>query len=232
MDMSKVSEEIAVIENEANEVLVKARGFRVNNQDDYDKASAFIKGVKGLQKKVEDTFKPIVKKAHAVWKEAKEQEKKHFEPLKEAERIVKAAALVWWEAEEAKRQEDERKAREKAAEAERKRIAELEAQAANHEEKGRFDKAEERRQAAQEVYVPPEPVVSGPEKAQGQAIRVTWKAEVTDLKALVRAVAEGRAPSSFIQADLVAINKQARATQDTMKIDGIRFYSKKEMAVR
>ena len=230
--MTEIKNEIAVIENEANLVLIKAKSFTIETQQDYDMAAVFIRGVKGLQKKVEETFKPIVSKAHAAWKEAKDQENKHIKPLQEAEEIVKKVSISWYEEQERIRIDQERKAREEAVAAENKRKAELERQAANHEAKGNTEKAEERRAQAEQVYVAPVPVTATAVKAEGQSIKENWKAEVTDLMALVKAVAQGRAPIKFLQADMVAINKQARATKNSMNFDGVKFYSENNMAVR
>ena len=227
-----MSDEIAVIEKEATTVLSKAREFKVMSQDDYDAAAVFIRGVKGLQKKVEETFKPIVQKAHAAWKEAKDQENKHLVPLQEAEKIVKTASITWYDEQERIRLDAERKAREEAIAAENKRRAELERQAAAHEAKGNHEKAEERRAAAEQVFVAPVVVTPTAVKAEGQSIKENWKAELTDLKALIQAVSQGHAPLNFLQADMVVINKQAKATKDSMKFDGIKFVCEKVMAVR
>lgn len=232
MTTETISNDIAVLESEANVVLNKAIVFTIKTQQDYDSAAIFIRGVKGLKKKVEETFRPIVTKAHAAWKEAKDKENKHLQPLQEAEQIVKKCSLAWYEEQEAERLKNERIEREKADAIERKRKAELNQQADNWEAKGNTQKADERRAAADQVFIPPAPVMPTVKKAEGQAIKENWKAEVTDLKSLVLAVAQGRAPLNFLQADIVVINKQAKATKDSMNFDGVKFYAEKIMAVR
>ncbi len=224
--------ELELIESEAGQALENAKGFKITNQATYDQAAGFIKALKSLQKKVEDTFKPIVSKAHAAWKEAKDQENKHLKPLQEAEQIVKRASIDWYEAEEKKRLEKERAEEAKAKAAEEKRRKELNEQADNWDAKGNAEKAEERREAAEQVYVAPKPVTPTAQKAEGQAIKTVWTAELIDLASLVAAVAEGKASSNFISANMVELNKQAKATKDTMEVPGVRFVGRKEMAVR
>lgn len=230
--MTEVKHELAQLEGESNAVLDKAQRFTIKSQADYDAAAQFIKGIKALQKKVSDTFTPIVQKAHAAWKEAKDQENKHLVPLKSAEEIVKRASLTWYDEQEKKRLDDERKAREEADAKAKKEKEKLEARAQKAEAKGDTEKAEDLRDQAQTVQVPAAPVEPTAKVAEGQSIREVWKAELLDLEALVKAVAAGRAPISFLQADMVAINKQAKATKDTMKFDGIRFFAEKQMAVK
>lgn len=224
--------EVAVIEKESNKVLGHAKTLDIKSQEDYDKAAQFIKAVKLLQKKVNETFGPIVSKAYAAWKEAKAQEKKHLDPLVEAEQIVKRASIGWYEEQERIRQDKERKEREAADAAEKKRKKELKSQAKGWEEKGNTEKAEERRAAAEQVHVAPRPVLDTAQKAVGQSIKENWKADVTDLRSLVKAVADGRAPLNFLTPDMTVINRQAKATKDSMKFDGIKFYVEKVMAVR
>jgi hypothetical protein len=61
-------------------------------------------------------------------------------------------------------------------------------------------------------------------QATGVTINSYWNAEVTDLAALVAAVAKGAAPIEALQADIVYLNKLARLHQDTAKaLPGTRF---------
>jgi hypothetical protein len=57
----------------------------------------------------------------------------------------------------------------------------------------------------------------------------TWKAEIVDLMALVKAVAEGRAPISLLSGNQVAVNSIAKH-KGTLTYPGIRVYP--EIVVR
>lgn len=224
--------EIAVIEKEIGNVVTEANSFLIKTQSDYDKVSAFLVTVKGLIKKVGEAFDPICDSAHKTWKTAVAQRSEQLDPLQNAEKIIKQRATAFLVEQNRIREEEERKARLEAEAAERKRKAELEEQAKRHEANGNIAKAEERREMAEQVFIAPRPVVAGAIKAEGQSLKETWSAEVTDLSALVKAVAEGRAPITLVMADQVALNKQAKATKNAFPIPGIRFFSQKVLSQR
>lgn len=60
----------------------------------------------------------------------------------------------------------------------------------------------------------------------GNATRRTWGAEVTDLMALVQAVAAGNVPIQAIEANLVFLNQQARALKSALQYNGVRAVEK------
>jgi hypothetical protein len=150
------------------------------------------------------------------------------------------------QAEEASRQERERleaQAREEAEGVRRRLLAEAEdrrlAEAASLEAKG--DQEGASRLLAQPVVVPtvtsapvfaPRPPSILPPRVEGIAYRTAWEGEVIDLKALVRAVAEDRAPWTLVQADQVACNKLAAALRGALNVPGLRAVQKRSMSVR
>lgn len=62
--------------------------------------------------------------------------------------------------------------------------------------------------------------------------RTTWSAEVTDLMALVKAVAEGRASIKCLQADLPYLNGLARLEREALKIDGVQAVASTSLTAR
>lgn len=147
--------------------------------------------------------------------------------LTKAESVIKGKLYAY--------QQEKEKAARAAAEAERKRIeANAAKRAARAESKGDEAAAEEIRleaeleaaQAAQAV----EQANSG--KVAGITARDNWKAEVTDLKTLAQAVADGRLPPHFIQPNMAELNKYAKAVKDTMTVPGVRIYNDKVVAAR
>jgi len=174
-----------------------------------------------------------------------EQERKR---LAEEERLRKIA-----EAEEARqrkiKEEQERAWREKEAKAraEQERLeaeirkaknekAKVEAEAAAAKAKAEAEKAariaEERRQQAEEVQVIAPVVAPTLQKVENTSTRENWSAEVVDLMALVKAVAEGKAPLTWLKVDQVAINKQATATKNSLQFPGIKFVVKRTQVDR
>lgn len=221
-----------LIKKEVDGVVEKANKFVIKTQSDYDKVNEFLIGVKGLIKKVKASYDPICEAANAAWKTAVAQRKEQLDPLEAAEKIVKQRSIEFLEEQDRIRREAEAKAQREAEAAEAKRRAELEAQAKAHEAKGNTAKAEERRQMAEQVAIAPKPVAPTVQKASNQALKDVWNAEVTDLNALVKAVAEGRAPINLIKADEVVIRGIATKMQGNFPIPGIRFFSTKQLAVR
>lgn len=78
------------------------------------------------------------------------------------------------------------------------------------------------------VYVPPVSVPKAPvQPSRLTAGRSVWSAEVLNLMELVKAVATGTAPITFILANEVALNQTARAMKSAMKVPGVRAVEKK-----
>jgi hypothetical protein len=65
-------------------------------------------------------------------------------------------------------------------------------------------------------------VVEEPFKAAGTVLRDYYSAEVTDLMALVKAVAAGQAPLESVEANMPYLNGKARLEKGEMKVPGVR----------
>lgn len=87
---------------------------------------------------------------------------------------------------------------------------------------------EERRQREQEKLLkkakPGAEVAVVPEvaKPQGVALRETWRAEVTDFMAMVKAVASGKVPPSYLLPNEQLLNQQARSLKAELRIPGVK----------
>ncbi len=163
---------------------------------------------------------------------------------REQEQIRRAAQL---KANEAARIERERLMREAAAtaakaqakaeelrieaqaEADAQRRADLERRAAETVAKAEA-KAEEK-QALADMVVAPVVETTVP-VAPGISTREDWKAEVTDLGALITAVAHGGAPMHILAPVPAELNKLARAYRDTQSIPGVTFRCVKTLVTR
>jgi hypothetical protein len=58
--------------------------------------------------------------------------------------------------------------------------------------------------------------------ALGISNRVTYRAEVTDIRMLCRAVADGKVSPLLVEANQSALNKLASAERETLNIPGVR----------
>ena len=122
--------------------LAEARAFKIVDQATLEQAGGFLTGLKALQKKIADTFDPHIARAHAAHKALVKEKNDAAQPLIDAEAVYKPKILAYQQAEEAKRREAERIAREKAE----REAAALRAKAAEEEAKAKAKADELRRQ--------------------------------------------------------------------------------------
>lgn len=192
----------------------------------YDAAAAFLVAVKGFRKRVEIAFGPAVKKALEAYRAVLELRRTADAPLDEAEGILKPALAAWASAQDKKRFIERDRL---IAEQFKKAAEERQAQAA--EAKARGDVAAAK---AVENAPPPALVLPAVEKAtpEGISYREAWKVEVTDLRLLVNAIAQGTAPLAAVEANLTFLGQQARSLKAELSLPGVRVWSEKSVAVK
>ena len=204
---------ITAISSEALTYPAKAKEIKVYDQVSLDTANAFLRGVKALLGRIAETFDPIVKQAHEAHRQALEQKKKHEEPLLQAERIIKTEMGRYLTEQARIRQEAEEKARREAAEAERKRLAAMQA-AIDAENAGKTKEAEKHFEEAVAIEAP-KPVIPDPVKVQGTFLRKEIKWRVVDLNAV---------PREFLALDRARVEQVFRIQREKMAIPGIEVY--------
>lgn len=203
---------------ERNLSLVERAGrVDVSDRDSADDAGRLLMEVKAQIKAIRDARMRVTRPLRAAIDEAIAQEEAVTTPLLEAEKHLKGL-LLYWNEQEALRLEEER------AELEQ-RQAELESASIRAMEERRMSDAAEAMNELAE-FVPEEK----PYRAAGTQVREVWKAEVTDLKSLVIAVANGLAPLDFLQPNMSALNNTARAWKAPSTFPGVRFTSEKSVA--
>lgn len=216
-EQKRMEQEIAPLEAQFKSITVKS-------DSDFEQVDANVKMVKRLMKDADNIFDPTIQGYYKPYKFWLGVKKAITDRLESLERSGKAALIAYSEAKRIEKEEAERKAAAEAAERERKERERLAKQAEKAEAKGNTEKAEELRAQAEVVHVPAAPVAQDTApQIKGSSIRYRWTGECVDLKALAKAVAEGRAPLNLIAPNTKAISDQARATQDTFPIDGIKF---------
>jgi len=136
------------------------------------------------------------------------------------------------DAEAAERAEREAVEKAERVKAESEAKAKADAEAAEHDAARRAAEIEQAAQMEAEqvaVYAP----MAEQTKASGVSYRETWKAEVTDLDALIAAAAAGNAMArGCICADEKAINGQARALKQNFKVPGVRVFAERGVSAR
>lgn len=222
--------EIVKIEKETNDALSRAKAIVVKNQTHYDLCINLVKRIKEQKKMVDEAYDKDIKNAHTAWKGLIETKKRYYEPLEEAEKIIKSKLIEYTDEQRRIENELRMKAEEEARKAEEKRKAELEAQAKKWEEKGNIEKAEERRSMAEEVIIKPtEPEVKF-EKSSNSIDRQIWKAKIKDLDKIPRNLLI-KTPKQH-EALMSLLNEIARTTKGAVEIDGVEFYSETSMAIK
>lgn len=227
-----LSQEVMTIPDQAKMILVK-------DSVSMTRANEFFLVIKGLRKKIADTMDPIIKAAHNAHKIALGKKGELEAPLIAGEKWLSGQMATYYQEQERKRKVEEERLRQEAIQAEMKRRQEEEeckmAEAAALEAAGATDEADqlvnEAIQAKEEPVVvqvapPPTPKV----QMTGAAVKEYWGAEVFDLKALVRAVGEGKCPLGLIEPNMTALNAQARSLKKEMNIPGVRAVSTSGLA--
>lgn len=215
--------EIIEVEKDVEYSVAVSQDIIIHNQPTLDKASEFVKGIKVLQKRVEETFKPIIDKAYSAHKEAVAQRDKHLNPLKQAEATIKNRIAGYLAECERKRQEEERRLQREADEKAAKEKAKLEARAEKALADGKDEKANELLEKAEQVEAIVPTVAPLVRKAEGISTRKAWKAKVVDFTKL---------PDSYKIANQQLLDGIARTTKGLQKIEGVEFYSEDVVSVR
>lgn len=137
--------------------------------------------------------------------------------LERAINVLTPAILGFDRAQAAKAAEAQREA-DRAAASQR---ATLEAQAAMLEMKGSPEAAESLREAAQFVQAPV--IQARPDKADTSTNRrETWAAEVEDIRALCRAIADGLVSTDAVEPNMAYLNGRARLDKAKLAIPGVK----------
>lgn len=216
----------AELQQETGQALIAAKDFKITSAEQYVASADRLKGIKALMKKIDETFDPHIKSANETHKNLVAEKRKHQQPLLDAESVIKREVVRYQLAEEQKRREAEARAQEEA----RKEREKLEAKAAKAEAKGKTEQAAALSMAAASVVLPM--VAPSTPKVAGISTRTTWKAEVTNLMELVKAVAAGSVPINALQANETFLNNQARAMKETLAYPGVKAVSETGIASR
>lgn len=206
--------ELQKISNEAQECIKVAQAVIVSDQQSYEQAVAVRKNAKELQKMIEETFDPIVQKAHASWKESLEQKNKFVGPIIKAVEYLDSKIREFKLECERKEREAQEKLRREAEEKAEKERAKLEYKARLAAEAGNVKKAEELAEKAAEVEIKVQAVAPTFPKAKGDFTRTTWRATVVDFKLL---------PDEYKLPNEQLLNSIARNSKGVMKIQGVEF---------
>lgn len=233
-----------VIESETILLVSKSNDLAIVTHDDYMSAGEQLKRIKTMQKNVVDLFEKPKKSAFQAHRDISEAEKKLLEPLKRAETVCAGKVQKYLV--------EEQKAKELAARLERERaekIAMEEAEALRKKEEeeklnlavqlenhGFKEEAEQvlTAEAAPIVVTPVIATIKQPEKPRVEGIhtRTTYRAEVSDMMLLLKAIVEGKAALTLVQANESVLNKMATALRHELRIPGVKVIEQSSVVTR
>lgn len=206
---------------DADKALVLSANVIIDSNDSYEQGALIFKEINAKIKEVNDKRLSMTRPLDESKKQIMDFFKGPIEKLESAKKTIKGSMIAYQEKIELERKKEEERLR-IAAEKERKyqeRLAEK--RAARAEEKGDVERAEEIREEIQDVPFVAPVIAANKPKPQGVAIREIYSAEVVDIMALIKAVAEGRAPQNLVVADQKVLSQMARALKNNMAIDGV-----------
>lgn len=215
--IEEISKEVMTIPEQAHAILVR-------NPIMMAKANSLFLIIRGLRKKIDETFTPIIEKAHAAHKEAIAQKKKVEEPLVTAESWLNAQMTAYKLEQDRIRREEEERLRQIAIREEMERRKAEEArrieEAALLEQAGAKDEAEQvMAEIIQETAAPviiETPVSTIPKiEMKGMAMVTYWHFRIKN---------EALIPRNLMMPNEKAIRKLVDALQDKANIPGIEIY--------
>lgn len=212
----------------------RARALVVTDDTSYSAGADLLLGIKALRKRIADVFDPHVKRAHDAHKALVREKADADAPLTMAESIIKSSLVTFTQARERERRAEQlRLEAEARAQAETRALEEaaaLEAEGLAHGDASLVAAAQAL--IAQPVEVAPVYVAPATPAVSGISMRETWSADVVDLSALVRHVAEHHEYLNLVMANQPALNALARSLKQSMAVPGVKAVATSGMAAR
>ena len=194
----------------------EAKELKIESQQDYERAAAFLTEIKRRAKQMKDYWKPTKEAAKAAHTQVCQREKEMLAPLEEAEKVIKKNMAGYQMAVEIARVQAEQEAK-KLQQEDRDRLLQEAAEA---------EKSGDVQGAMVEDMKAPTPVQF--EQAKGTSTRKKWRARVVDAKA-VPAYVDGIEVRSI---NMSVLDNLARMSKGTAQIPGVEFYQETIISAR
>ncbi len=244
------SEEVKALEKLRDPLVVAAKALVVSDQASLDLAASMLQVDKELLKEIDKATEPSRKSAHETWQTIKTMQTSLKAPIVEADRVIRIKVQDYWDEEEKRQAEEQarldrehaKKVAEQEAEQEHvRRVAEQQQRKKRADElaaAGDFEgsdavlrgdapaSAPGDFEAWEDDTLPPTPE-AGPVAApaatapKGLARTKRWVGEVTDKSELLRAIVEGKAPTSLVTIDQKILNDLARSMKGQLHYPGV-----------
>jgi hypothetical protein len=222
--MTPATAELEVIEPETKKSVEEVLRDKINtfkivpvtDAVSFKQADENIKTLNEMKNWWEGSWAKIKKSAHETWKGIVEKEKFGLDSIESKKVEQRSIAKAWADEQERIRIAAERKAQEAA-----RKQAEDEALALATQLEKDGDKEQAAAVISAPVPVPQVVVKSSVPAGCGKMTQKHYSATVTDIKALAKAVLEGKVPEMAIVGNDVFLNSQARMMKESMNYPGV-----------
>jgi hypothetical protein len=217
------NEKIDLYSNNANQLLEIAKQQKaISSSEQLQVVGTEVLRIKDVRKQVQELFADPKKQAHETHKSICEAEKKLLDPLDQAEKAYNQMILNYnREQQRLLALEQERIRKEAEAKAEVERQAKLKEAEAAMDNGADLSQIEEM-MAEAETVIPIVPIIQTAQSIPvGLNIKQNWTWECIDINLV---------PREYLMLDEKKLNAQAKATKDTVKVPGIRFYDEGTVA--
>lgn len=221
-ERESVSEKLLQFESSALVLAEKMAAVKVKDQDSYTVAGETFLEAKSFLKSSGDFVEPIRLITHGLYQRVLDIKKRLQGPVETNLQPLANEIKRFEREQEEKRQAEERRLAAELEKQEQER--KLEAAAAAEAVGMDATSVDAILEAPSTVPAP----VAAPtfQRVAGMSSRDAWCAEVTDLYALVKAVAKDKKLLPLLQANMPALNAQARSLKTAMQLPGVKAVNK------
>jgi hypothetical protein len=216
------------IEARVQPILELAAAIRIQSNAECREAGDFLLAVKAVMAEVDEEFDPAIKRWHEGHKAELARKARLYQPLATVVARIKNLISGWFAAEEQRAAAEERRAQ---------ALADQEALRLRAEEAAALRSIGAEDAAVRVLSSPPPayyqaPVIHGSSRPvmPGIVPRENWTYEVTNMMALVRAVACGRAPLGCLMVNSAFMGQQARSLKQHLNYPGVEVKADRSLA--
>lgn len=199
---------------------LKAHQLEITDTSMVQLAGEYLQDIKTLRKLIAEKVDPVIKANHAAHRASLALKRDLESELVDADRMIAGKIATWQNAQARQQRLLEAAAAAKAKATREEAEAEARAlKAAGEDELAELTAAEAKMVVASRPLAPPSV------RVPGVSTRRVYKAHVTDMAALVKAVADGRVPLAALQANETVLNQQARSLGEALDWPGVEVLS-------
>lgn len=228
-EKESVSEKLLVIEANGLELAARMAVIKtIRDQEGYTAAGGLFLEAKGFIKGSTDFVEPIRLITHGLYQKVLDVKKRLQSPVEnQLQPLGNEIKRFEREMEERRQAEERRLAAEAAKQEEERKL-----QAAADAESVGMDETSVQAILCAPSTMPAPVAAPAFQRVAGMSSRESWCAEVTDFHALVKAVAKDKKLLPLLEANMPALNAQARSLKTAMAIPGVRAVDKGSLVGR